>query len=262
MSPLFRKLIVGILVAIGLVVLSQYTVLPNKELPVNRPLTAAESAEIQSLLKAVQKELVVTSEISSHLPITPEWKNNRYDLIRLNGYSFFLHNDPVIDIATEGFIETLSQDMDLAFTKSGAQVNDFNYDISGLVREQKAYTKGDIRCLAQFYSGGEPYGLVFCGLEDPVAKRWLATLDQAADPSYDPNVILNVQKVVGNDAKVLLNSRYGGGSFALLQKKGLKWQKVFEGQDIPECSLVDRYKIDQRIYENCYYPATGKTRFE
>lgn len=240
----------------------------KKEHITNRPLTSTETMAIQDLLKVVQKELGVESEIASNLPETPEWKNNKHDLIRLNGYSFFLKlkaNDAQALITdsnpTFDFIREQNDAVTLSFEKAGAKFNDFNQDVVGdIIKIQTGFTKDDIRCLAQF-TISDPYASIFCGVEDPIVTKWLDRLSRAADPTDNPNLIINIEKVVGNNASVNINSKFGGGHYVLLNKSGFIWQQVFEGQDLPTCALVDKYKMDKRVYGNCYDETTSQERF-
>lgn len=65
------------------------------------------------------------------------------------------------------------------------------------------------------------------------------------------NETVSIRGNNGQAAKVGVHPKLGSGYYALFVKLNNSWRVIYEGQDIPTCSLLDQYNFPKEIHDLC-----------
>jgi hypothetical protein len=199
-----------------------------------------------------------------------EWRISSNKLVSLKGYAV---SDRDFDISNIN--ETERNKIKLFFLLRGYKSDPLNttkhYDTTPYNVEFVGYRRENIYCLLSLR--------IFCGeidqeqenLREVFIKDFLKTSPEFAmhynSKSSDMAVVINVKNVVGDYAEGTDNTYEKGvylpsGSSWIAIKLNGKWTIIKNSQELPMCSLVDKYKVPKEIYMNCYINSNYDTRFE
>lgn len=85
------------------------------------------------------------------------------------------------------------------------------------------------------------------------------TLETIINPAHDPDMLLSVNKHIGNAINISVSSRsQGGGGEAIFTQTSTGWQEVWQGNGDLPCSTLDKYGVSHDIatldpaYPGCY----------
>ncbi len=198
-----------------------------------------------------------------------EWIENYQKLLPLTGQSF---NNGKGQFRNKDETEKLGPIIKSFFSSLGFsedKINTINalegdYPVSIL---SYGYTKGDIKCLMILYPDSDPGAIYFCGELDNAREK----LREEFTPLFYPTPlppdeagVINVNKIT-SDYATGTDDRYkkgiyepSGASWIATKVKG-NWVIVFDGQDYPKCSAVDKYMVPIDIYKNCIEDTKGNT---
>jgi len=147
------------------------------------------------------------------------------------------------------------------FLQSGFSLNERNtsasYTDDAFYDYIEAYETGDVKCT--LISNPD------CGStnNNPLAETLSITCtDQYYASEYvqepllqslniDSDQTVDITKESGDFALINVYDRRTG-YYIIAKKDGNTWKKVYEGQDLPDCSLVNEYKIPADITSTCY----------
>lgn len=231
-----------------------------------------KNATYSSILVPLREEIYLhTSPITNGQAV---WITDYNNLNILTGSEFTGEN-----IINENETIGLQYILDSFFESKGFEKNAIN-TFSTLNDPNQAfqvdsfgYTKGDTKCLVNLFVNSKPSGIFFCGTinkqKEQLQKEFMSVL-------YGPNskyplqnneaAVIDVTNMNDNFARGTDN-RYLNGVFEpsganwIAAKVNGQWQLVFEGQDYPECSVIDEYSVPKEFYKNCFDSSTNSPRF-
>lgn len=237
------------------------------------PLPDPESFEqVDSVISRLKEELYLQG--SEIIPGEAVWINDYANLSLLKGQQFNSLN-PV----NSGEIEGISYILDSFFDAQGFNKDEINTfstldDPDQLIAVRSfGYTQGSLKCLAALYPDSQPSGYFFCGdvngKKDELQKQFLPVIYSSSSQyplRKDEAAVVDVFNI-SDDFAMGSNNRYLRGIYEpsgtrwIAAKVDGDWKLVFEGQDLPACTLVDRYKVPKEFYSNCF-EVNGSLRFE
>lgn len=171
---------------------------------------------------------------------------------------------------------TIKKTFDSYFNSLGFSKSSFNSYQKNLISNdddvQLGYEKGDLKCLINYtYYQGVDY---YCGrldqdqqkLQEELLADFLITspgiIKRLNIVGEDAVVLYEVDKVMGNFAKGRDNEYKkgfylpSGGGWIAVKENG-RWTLISDGQDAPDCSIMDKYSIPKKIYNNCWILGTS-----
>lgn len=230
---------------------------PKSESKPDESTKPANSDPLKSTLEGLQKALNVKS------PITESKNVDFYDAdkkrIPYSGLAFGLAteaNDYVgkygnfkaqdVSAITEDSLKILREDTDKFFISNGFEKDTKNsYKVDDpIIFERLGYVKESFHCLVTYSYGGDPFGQFFCGTLDQTQIEWRKELASAVNPKNDPKTVFRVDTLKENFAQGGIGQEAGvGGAAWYAVKVDGKWKKVWEGQNLVSCKIVDQYKM-------------------
>lgn len=120
----------------------------------------------------------------------------------------------------------------------------------------RAYEKEDTKCVFTANpdcgtSSKLPMHYTFSfGCTNDVNKNYDAQAPYLKDLGITDSIIYS-QKQVGDFMKFDINDRRSG-YYMIAKLENGKWTPVFSGQDIPPCSVVDKYQIPKELVGDCW----------
>ena len=119
------------------------------------------------------------------------------------------------------------------------------------------YMKDDTKCLTKLYLQTDPFGYFFCGTVDYAQQKLMQEFsglfpyEKNSDGSIST---YRITKVVGDFANGSVYSGGPGGYQFIAKKVNHEWKPVWEGQDFPLCSDMEKYQVPESMYPGCYDP--------
>ena len=222
--------------------------------------------DTKTFLNSIQTELKTSSPIRSSG--TNFWINSSQEYVPLKGDSFSLagtvsneyvsrygNYSDITDITADSF-KSLITSFDSIFINSGFQkdaINTINkIDKDGFGSIYLGYTNGNTKCLITLQVQSDPFCYVFCGIVDEQQLVWVREVYSAINPNKDPDTVVSVSKLEGNYATGGAGFRQNGGGYAWIAVKiNNVWKKVWGGNDVMDCGVVNQYQIPKDIYTAC-----------
>jgi len=193
-----------------------------------------------------------------------------FNWLRDDNYAIRIVGKEVEVYESEEFTN-INSEVETLLTLNGFVKNDSNsysYDRfdTGPFIFTAAFENNQTKCLAEWRKGFEDPG----GQQhDLFYKMSCGLYDQQGDPL---NEIFPALKTRGLYTLKKTSGNYAigdsgmfpccGGAFWIAVKEDNQWKKIFEGQESPQCEVVDQYQIPQEIYENCFEDLAGELRFK
>lgn len=171
-------------------------------------------------------------------------------------YGTINQND--IDQVTKPFILELADKTITYFKSLGFNINNANtikqFDEMNTIRI--GFEKNNIKCVVSLAALSDPFGYYICGEIDQNQLTLQQDFKNIMDPemSKSPNYVFRVEQVDGDFARGHQSNIIGSEWFA--QKENGNWKIILQTPDQPLCSVVDKLKIPQPIYQNCYTNST------
>jgi len=145
--------------------------------------------------------------------------------------------------------------------------NSYSYDSydTGPKFNTLAFENNQIKCLANWRKGfvnpggvyEVSYYVFYCGLYDQQNDSLSEIL-----PFFETGRGYSLEKMVENYAH---GGEWSfpccGGAYWIAVKENNQWNRIYRGQDIISCEIVDKYQIPKDIYENCFEDNSGTQRF-
>lgn len=173
-----------------------------------------------------------------------------------NNYVSKYGNYSDLESITIDSFKNIQSNIDSFFKSNGFEkdkVNTINHTTNNTIDTiVLGYTKNEAKCLITLYAKTDPFGDFFCGVVDEKRVAWVKELSPIFNPNKNLEIIITVDKLIGNYAKGGIGGRWGGGGTAWIALKtdGV-WEKIWGGQDIISCSIANKYQIPKEIYEEC-----------
>lgn len=156
--------------------------------------------------------------------------------------------------------ESLTPKIDAIMTTQGFALNQKNSSVSIpndiFYDYVRAYEKGDTKCvfLANPDCGTSSklpvhYAFSF-GCTNDVNKNYDAQAPYIKDLGITNSIIYS-QKQSGDFMKFDINDRRSG-YYTLAKLVNGKWTPVFSGQDLPPCSVTEKYQIPKELFGDCW----------
>ncbi|VVA44193.1 conserved exported hypothetical protein [Candidatus Roizmanbacteria bacterium] len=161
----------------------------------------------------------------------------------------------ILKDVTEDALKPLQSEVNEFFLSNGFQKDDRNTFRSSEfpVALFMGYTKGDLKCLVTLYSRSSLFGNFFCGIVDQTRLAWRKELTSAINTTNDPNIVVSVNKIVGDYAQGFVSSptgRGGGAGWYAVKING-QWKEVLRGQQmtLTSCKLLQQYNFPKEIID-------------
>jgi len=151
--------------------------------------------------------------------------------------------------------------VDKIFMENNYKVNSLNSSISfkddKFYNYVKAYEKEEIKCVLTATpdcpSGDpekEPHNYLSVVCTDSYEKNYQEQVSLLRDLNIK-DAVINVSKIKDDFVYLNINLRRTG-YYMIAKKENGKWKEIFSGQDYPQCSLMEKYKVPKEIYLDCY----------
>lgn len=157
---------------------------------------------------------------------------------------------------TEDALKPLQSEVNEFFLSNRFQKDDLNTfrNSESYVLLFIGYTKGDLKCLFRLNPKSSLFGNFFCGIVDQARLTWRKELTPAINTTNDSNIVVSVNKLLGNYAQGSVGSStgQGGGAGWYAVKINGQWKEVSRGQNMsPESckSLVQQYNFPKEILD-------------
>lgn len=207
----------------------------------------------------VLEQLIPSLNLSTKVDVTSAidfWIDQDGILIPLKGFSFDIGQDNVTLVPSGGSytvaqlspIEKVTQKY---FQLAGYQVDVantvFGKSLTYSVYHRFGFTKGNMKCVVHMTASQDPFGTFFCGTIDTeqfALQQPFYSLFNMKIKSL--NGVTNDQGLSGVTVNGIFAQGQVVGGYAWLAKKiNGTWQLIWDGQQAPECSVLQKYQVPQ-----------------
>lgn len=117
----------------------------------------------------------------------------------------------------------------------------------------KAFQRGKIYCLFHLTPQSDPFGSFFCGVIDEKQITLQKKVKGLFPTTYNPKNFLafRVTKIEKDFALGITMDNIQGYTW-IAKEENDKWTILWEGQEIPLCSVMNEKSIPKSIYLKCY----------
>lgn len=257
-NKVFFLLVLPTLILIGFVLIFSLKKTTTSSPP---PLSSTQ------LLTKLQNELMVSAEIKPYKYM--DWVTDRKSLRLLTGNNFTVGTVNITktkqypelnaeDLYTITFahLEPLQKRAEDFFLSQGFDKNDLNTRTTGARPSQTrwlGFQKGNMLCVITLYEKSDPFATFFCGKVDLAQIKAQAPFRSLFEYNYQPNSITSfrVEQIEGNFARGSQIFDYSGYTW-MAKKEQRKWKIIWTGEEIPQCSEMNKSGVPKAIYIDCY----------
>lgn len=254
-----RKILILVVIILGVIVYLARNIYIQSLSQTSEPLMPQIIENVKDLMEdKVHPDNVVTTDSSFVWWIS----DDNYNIMNGNSFAveaqFRCENYPASRYTAS--LETFASLFSKFMHEQGFSKNTMNSSSSLLDTRYydyvQAYEEGDFKCTLT----GDPD----CSGSDENTMR--QTIRFSCTSDFDENykdqmpflrdlrikdAIVNISKRVGNYVYLDAHARRSGWYIIAIQQKGGTWKKIMDGQDSPQCSVMEQYKVPKEIYGSC-----------